>query len=192
VETFWDRENDFDTFRDWFDFAGRDGIDLALMEVIEAGYQSILEVGPGVFTFYQMLRKELPEVKYTAADLAEIFVYHGKCMAANVVQADVEELPFEDSSFECGYTARTLLHCEGFHKGLDELIRVSQKGVLVEFAKLNAHRGKYKCFDEGLGIYKNAYRIKEISRHLRDHEKVESYHWLRKVAAKIVHIKLWD
>jgi ubiquinone/menaquinone biosynthesis C-methylase UbiE len=54
----------------------------------------------------------------------------------NTVQADIQELPFENNEFEIALSNGVLEHAENIEKAIEEMVRVSEIQILIVHAKL--------------------------------------------------------
>lgn len=107
--------------------------------------QSVLDVG----CFEAPLRKMLADATYTGVDFAgdpDIQLNLDQC----------ESLPFEDNSFHCVICIEVLEHLENLHRLFDQLVRVSDKYVIVSLpncwsdARVKIERGKGSFLHYGL------------------------------------------
>ena len=74
------------------------------------GYRSLLDAGAGFCAEYYGFRREYPEIAYTAMDITPGFVALGKERGIPMFLASVEDMPFEDTFFDCVYIRDALQH----------------------------------------------------------------------------------
>jgi len=123
--------------------------------VIKKGYDSILDVGAGVFSEYYGFKDAGYDIDYTATDITPKYVEYGKERGINVVQCHLESMPFEENSFECCYCFDVLNHQVEYETGIRELLRVTEKEVIISF---------FKGFEEQ-AILGNRYRVAQEHLH---------------------------
>lgn len=101
----------------------------AFVELLRSeGRQSILEVGAGPGRDGVALAAAL---EYTGLDLSPRSVARCRALGRDVRVASVLQLPFDDGSFDAGWTMSTLLHVSNrdLTKALTELVRVLLPGA---------------------------------------------------------------
>jgi SAM-dependent methyltransferase len=111
--------------------------------------KSVLDVG----CFEAPLRNLLPNISYTGIDIAG-----QPDLTINL--EEVDSLPFDDKTFQSVLCIDVLEHLDNFHAIFAELIRISNKFIIVSLpncwcdARLPVERGKGKFSHYGLPLYK--------------------------------------
>ncbi|MCY9694372.1 class I SAM-dependent methyltransferase [Paenibacillus alginolyticus] len=97
--------------------------------------QSILEVGCGPGVDYVGAVQTRPGIDYTGVDITPQMIEHCQRLYpyGKFVLADIYSLPFANNNFELVYCKDVLNHLEEWEKGFEELYRVSNKYILVNF-----------------------------------------------------------
>ena len=100
-----------------------------LRQLEREGRRSVLEIGCGPGRDGQVL--DAAGFAYTGVDLAPASVEACRSLGLEAQVASVLELPFEDASFDAGWTMSTLLHVadEDLHAALAEIVRVLRPGA---------------------------------------------------------------
>ena len=101
--------------------------DLAFEAVAEGSHAAVLEVGSGDGAFAARLAASLPG-DLIAVDLTERAVGLARGRGVTAMQADVQDLPFEDGRFDCVVAKWMLYHVPDLDRGLAELARVLRPG----------------------------------------------------------------
>jgi SAM-dependent methyltransferase len=110
---------------------GLDARDIAFEAVREAQPGRVLEVGCGEGEFAERLVAEL-DVDVVALDQSARMVELAVCRGVDARVGDVQELPFEDGSFDVAVAAWMLYHVPQLERALNELARVLRsRGRLV-------------------------------------------------------------
>jgi len=107
--------------------SGPDARELAFQAVREAAPRHVLEVGCGWGEFAERLRVEL-RVDVVAVDLSPRMVELARERGVDARQGDVQDLPFEDASFDVVVANWMLYHVADLERGLSELARVLRPG----------------------------------------------------------------
>lgn len=128
---------------------GRDPVTVALAQVVQGAQQasaaSILEVGCGTGAFAARLAAELPDAALIATDQSERFVELTAVRGVEARVADVQDLPFPDSSFDVVAAMWMLYHLPDLDRGLAELRRVLRPGGrLVAVTNGNGHTAQLR------------------------------------------------
>ncbi|OPH48672.1 hypothetical protein BC351_09480 [Paenibacillus ferrarius] len=97
--------------------------------------QTILEVGCGPGVDYVGASQTRPSIDYTGVDITPQMIEHCQRLYPHgkFQLADIYSLPFADNTFELVYCKDVLNHLDTWEKGFEELHRVSQKYILVNF-----------------------------------------------------------
>ena len=111
----------------WRNVAGARPREEAFRAIAEVAPQNVLEVGCGRGELAVRVADELG-ADVVAIDQSERMVELARAAGANARVADVQELPFDDSSFDCVVAAWMLYHVPDVDRGLAELERVLRPG----------------------------------------------------------------
>lgn len=87
--------------------------------------RSVLNVGAGAGS-YEPSHREVTAVEPSAEMIAQ-----RPLGAAPVVQASAESLPFDDDSFDAGLAVLTAHHWVDLNAGLDEMLRIARKRIVM-------------------------------------------------------------
>ena len=107
--------------------SGPDARELAFQAVREAAPRRILEVGCGWGEFAERLQAELA-ADVVAVDLSQRMVELARERGVDAHVGDVQDLPFEDTSFDVAVANWMLYHVPDLERGLSELSRVLRPG----------------------------------------------------------------
>lgn len=116
--------------------------EMRLMESLNLAGKRVLEIGCGAGS--SSIAFALDGAEVTASDLTEEAVRITKAkfemlgLDGDVVQADAENLPFEDNSFDVVFSSGVLHHTPDTQKAIDEIFRVLKPGgdaVVMLYAK---------------------------------------------------------
>lgn len=114
--------------RSLYDLAeGPDPRELAFEAVAEVAPEQVLEVGGGPGELAARIAVEL-ECRVTMLDVSPRMVELARERGVDAHVGDVQELPFDDGSFDCAVAAWMLFHVPDLDRGLAELARVLRPG----------------------------------------------------------------
>lgn len=102
-----------------------------LQELLDLGFEDLLDVGCGTGPMIELLAKELPGKNYTGLDLTPrmIEVANQKGIdGSHFVVGDAEDLPFDDESFDVVICANSFHHYPRPQRFFDEVARVLRPG----------------------------------------------------------------
>ncbi|MGI9111564.1 MAG: class I SAM-dependent methyltransferase [Gaiellaceae bacterium] len=105
---------------------GPDAPALAVEAVLETQPRRVLEVGCGPGEAAERIAAAGAEVE--AIDISERMVELTRARGVNARAGDVQELPFEDGSFDAALAAWMLYHVPDVERGIAELARVLSRG----------------------------------------------------------------
>jgi SAM-dependent methyltransferase len=106
---------------------GPDPREIVFRAVAEVEPRRVLEVGPGPGELAERIRDEL-EADVVAVDSSPRMVELTRGRGIEAMVGDVQELPFEDESFDCAVAAWMLYHVPDVDRGIAELARVLRPG----------------------------------------------------------------
>jgi ubiquinone/menaquinone biosynthesis C-methylase UbiE len=111
----------------WARSTGPSAIDMLRAAVAEISPARVLEVGPGRGETAEWIARETG-AEVVAIDQSERMVELTRARGIEAHLGDVQELPFEDASFDCAVAAWMLYHVPDLDRGLAELARVLRPG----------------------------------------------------------------
>jgi SAM-dependent methyltransferase len=111
----------------WNSSTGPDAHDLVLEALREISAARILEVGSGKGELAERISSELC-ADVIAVDQSERMVELTREWGVRAALGDVQDLPFEDESFDACVAAWMLYHVPDLDRGLRELARVTRPG----------------------------------------------------------------
>ena len=111
----------------YVDAEGPDPRELALAAVAETTPGRVLEVGGGPGELSARIADELG-AEVTMLDVSPRMVELARERGVDARVGDVQELPFDDGSFDCAVAAWMLFHVPDLDRGLAELARVLRPG----------------------------------------------------------------
>ena len=106
---------------------GTDPREVAFEAVAELGPARVLEVGGGPGELSARIAKELG-CDVVMLDVAPRMVELARGLGVDARVGDVQDLPYEDESFDCAVAAWMLFHVPDLDRGLSELARVLRPG----------------------------------------------------------------
>lgn len=108
--------------------AGEDPRDIAFKAVADASPADVLEVGCGEGELAERIGAELQGARVVAVDLSPRMVELAWARGVAAQVADVQDLPFDDESFDVVLAAWMLYHVPEPDRGLAEIVRVLRPG----------------------------------------------------------------
>jgi ubiquinone/menaquinone biosynthesis C-methylase UbiE len=132
---YWQEDVDLETFKEWcgsFETSWKRAARKAFMRM---GYKNILDVGAGVFSEYYGFKDMGYDIDYTATEITEKYVTYGRGHGIKVELCSMDDMPFEDDQFESAFCFDVLNHQLCYKKAIKELLRVTEKEVLIGFFK---------------------------------------------------------
>ena len=109
---------------------GRDPSTSALDAIMAAHPTDVLEVGCGTGCFAARIQAGHPEIELVAVDQSPRFVELTAARGISARRADVQQLPFEDDSFDVVAAMWMLYHVPDLDQALREVRRVLRPGGL--------------------------------------------------------------
>ena len=111
----------------WEMATGPDAQGMVVNALAAIAAQRVLEVGPGKGELAERLAGELG-AEVVAVDQSERMVELTRSRGIEAVVGDVQQLPFEDGSFDAAVAAWMLYHVPDVERAIDELHRVLRAG----------------------------------------------------------------
>ncbi len=109
---------------------GRDPASAAAYAIHAAHPSTILEVGCGTGAFAQRIAAANPDASLTATDQSARFVELTAARGVTAQRADIQDLPFDDESFDAVAAMWMLYHVPDLRQALVEVRRVLRPGGL--------------------------------------------------------------
>jgi SAM-dependent methyltransferase len=106
---------------------GLDARELVFEAVAECGPRRVLEVGGGEGELAERIVRELG-VELAFVDQSERMVELARARGLDAIVGDVQQLPFDDGTFDCAVAAWMLYHAADIDRALAELARVLRPG----------------------------------------------------------------
>ena len=133
--SFWDKKCSIEQMTDWcgnYDLKWKKDI----RNIIQIkGYNSVLDIGAGVYSEYYGFLADLNDIAYKATEITDKFITFGIKQNIDVVKCNMENLSFGDSIFDCVICYDVLNHQLDYKKGISEMIRVCRKEIFISFFK---------------------------------------------------------
>ncbi len=144
-------------------------------------YQSILDVPCGLCVDYWGLKKYGIIIDYTGLDITPKLINRAKEMNIKSYVGSIENIPFDDNSFDVTYARHILEHLDTYHTAIKELCRVAKNEALIIFfikPRENIQRDVInKSIDRGCVLYHNVYRLSSLENFLKSLPKVSCFEW---------------
>jgi ubiquinone/menaquinone biosynthesis C-methylase UbiE len=96
-------------------------------------YRSVLDCACGTCLDYFEYKKEGIPIKYKGVDLCIGLVEEAKSLGIDCDLGDIEDLPYEDESFDVVTARHILEHLDYYEKAISEMCRVARYEVLIVF-----------------------------------------------------------
>lgn len=160
---------------------GPDPRELAFAAVAEIEPRRVLEVGGGPGELAARIEAEL-ECEVVMLDISERMVELARARGVDAQVGDVQELPFEDESFDCAIAAWMLFHVPDIERGLAELARVLRPaGRLVAVTNSVRHLEELRAL-AGSAAWKRTFTRENgaelIGRHFAHVERRDADGWV--------------
>lgn len=167
--------------RDAFRYAdGPDARQLAVEAVLEVAPRRVLEVGCGPGEAAERIAAAGAEVE--ALDVSARMVELTRARGISARVGDVQELPFEDESFDAALAGWMLYHVPDVDRGLAELARVLRPGGrLVAVTNRRAHLQELRDLLGGVerpDVFSDANGPKLLARHFAHVEERDAGGWI--------------
>tara|TARA_R100000700_G_C3179119_1_gene155348 strand:- start:6588 stop:7250 length:663 start_codon:yes stop_codon:yes gene_type:complete len=169
-----------ESFKDWMgDPMERDRVEV---RNFFGDFESILDAGCGGCPEYYGLQDK-KGLKYTGMDITPKIVEFNKSRDINCVQGSLNEIPFDDNSFDLVHSRHVVEHMSNIELPLKEMIRVSKGKVVLSFFisptqnLSDQHKISLDNPNTSGEVHHNCYSKILIERLLDENPKVDSYHW---------------
>lgn len=133
--SYWDEDLDIETFKKWCGDPNAWHKQEIRRFIINRNYKSVLDVGVGLCSEYYGFIQDNYDIEYTAVEITEKYIEHGKAKGINIHLATATDLPFENESFDVTLCLAVLNHQLDYKKEIKEMLRVTKKMVLISFFK---------------------------------------------------------
>ena len=125
--------------------------------VVNNNIKSILDTACGPCIDYEVLRNV--GIEYCGVDSTSILVSMALLRGINVKKANIEELPFEDKSFDMVYGRHILEHLEYYEKAITEAVRCSRKYIMYTFFLKHNDEDVFRINED---TYANSYNLEKM------------------------------
>jgi len=170
-------------FESWM--GDKDATDRKYMRTLWPEFKTFLDGGCGACPEYFGLQSDFQDEKdYTGVDITPKLVEFNKSRGINCVHGSLNEIPFDDNSFDVALSRHVVEHMAGIEKPLNELIRVTKKQVILCFFidPLTNYTDQHIIDLGNPGTvnecYHNTYSANIISNILESHSKVLDFKWI--------------
>ena len=120
--------------------------------------------------------------KYTGMDITQKLVEFNKSKNIMCIQGSLNEIPFNNNSFDIVHSRHVVEHMSNIEKPLDELVRVGIKKVLIPFFIKPSNKSEHIINLDNAGtvgeVYHNIYSKKLIEERLKNNIKVNNIEWI--------------
>ena len=117
--------------------------------VEEKKYRSLIDCGGGVFTQYDLIQERGLDIRYIGTEITKKFVDIGAQKGIEVYHCPVQKMSVPDNCCEIALCLAVLNHQTEFTESIKELLRVSEKEVVISFFKpfVDSRRGMAEVKD---------------------------------------------
>lgn len=129
--SWWDRNYKRGDFRSWLTNEG--SFSRSILTDLVRPYESVLDCACGTCLDYFEYKKKLIPVKYKGVDSCQGLVDEAKTFGIDCDLGSIEELPYEDNSFDIVTGRHILEHLDYYEKAISEMCRVARYEVAIVF-----------------------------------------------------------
>ncbi len=142
-------------------------------------YSTFLDVPCGLCIDYEGLKTEFPNMKYQGLDITEKLVAVAQGKNIPVKRGSIEQMPFNDSSFDICYSRHILEHLDNYQKAIGELVRVGSKEVLIVFFIKPDDQADAIDLSSANGalLFHNRYNKPDLEKYVLSLSKVKEIKW---------------
>tara|TARA_B100000424_G_scaffold188780_1_gene146757 strand:+ start:427 stop:1137 length:711 start_codon:yes stop_codon:yes gene_type:complete len=183
----WQNHLDIDSVKDWCGSYNVPWKKQIRKHIQDENYRSVLDCGAGVFSEYFGFKDDNYDIKYTATEITQKYVDYGISNGIDVVSGSIDNLQFEDNSFDC-CICLDVLNCQlEYETSIKEMLRVAKKEVIITFFKpfeddpegkyqLDDSKRQFECIKSDYGTI--------VNRNLHDGEVVAIQHFFNRKKLK--------
>lgn len=129
--SWWDDNYTRSDFRGWL--TNEKSFSRSVLADLVRGYNSVLDCACGTCLDYFEYKKKLMTIRYKGMDSCKGLVDEAKTFGIDCDLADIEALPYKDSSYDIVTARHILEHLDYYEKALSEMCRVARYEVAVIF-----------------------------------------------------------
>lgn len=103
--------------------------------------KTILDCGAGLGHIYNFCKEN--NLEYQGLELTPKFVEHAVAKGIPMILGDIENIPYEDNSYDVCVAFDVLNHLYDYRTAISEMIRVADKAVVITFFKPSVEAFNY-------------------------------------------------
>ena len=174
-EQWW--EKNLSTFSEWTGDENIVSRVKARTHIEKKGYKTILDVGCGLCIDFLGYVQSKSVIEYQGLEISQLLVDRAQRMGISVKRGSVEQITFEDSTFDVCYARHLIEHLEYYKKAIAEMVRVAQREVIIVFFIKPTYSSDriYSEIDRGCQLYYNHYNKLGIEKYLKSLPKVKKF-----------------
>lgn len=142
-------------------------------------FKTILDAGCGACPEYVGIKNMYKDVKYTGMDITPKLVEYNKSKNIDCILGSLNNIPFEDNSFDIVHSRHVVEHMSNIEKPLGEMIRVASQRVFISFFIKPTEGNEHiiNLDNEGTKgeVYHNRYSKILIDKFLNENKKVKDF-----------------
>lgn len=148
--SYWQDIVDVDTFTKWHSTPMHiHKLSLLGGYVYNKKYTSVLDCGAGNGSFYKVLKGLNVDIEYKGVEITKKFVTDAQDCGIDIEYGNIEQLPFEDESYDICVAIDVLNHLRDPGPAIKEMIRVAKKHVAFTVFKPSTQELKYVWPEKG-------------------------------------------
>jgi len=129
--SYWENNVDVKDFTNWHSTTDHiHKLSLLSGYIHNREYNSVLDCGAGNGTLYKVLKGLNLDIKYKGIDLTQKLVADAQNSMIDVEYGDIEQLPFENESYDVCVAVDILNHLYDYRPALREMFRVAKKNIV--------------------------------------------------------------